>query len=128
MLSAVCVGTNNLAEAAQFYDTVLAEVDMVRLFENDIEVGYGTAGTQETTFWVLLPFNKKPATFGNGTQIMFKATSHEAVQAFHAAAITSGGKDEGLPGNRDYSEGYYGTYVRDLDGNKLHVFYLPTPM
>ncbi len=125
MLAAICVGTNDLTTATQFYDDVLATIEMVRLSENNIEVGYGNAETQEVTFWVLLPYDKQPATFGNGTQVMFKASSHEAVQAFHSAAITLGGQNEGLPGSRDYSEGYYGAYVRDLSGNKLHVFYLP---
>ena len=33
-------------------------------------------------------------------------------------------QDEGAPGLRDYAPGYYGAYCRDLDGNKLHVFYI----
>ncbi len=47
--------------------------------------------------------------------------------AFHAAALAAGGSDEGAPGPRpQYSETYYGAYVRDLDGNKLQaVCYAP---
>ena len=52
---------------------------------------------------------------------MFYADDKQAVQAFHEAILANGGSDEGAPGPRDYAEGYYGAYGRDLDGNKLHV-------
>jgi len=73
-------------------------------------------------FWVLKPFDGQAATFGNGTQVMFSAQAKEDIAAFHATALQQGGSDEGAPGPRDYSEGYYGAYVRDPDGNKLHVY------
>lgn len=121
MLTAVCVGTNNLKAAASFYDDVLAKINMYRTAENDVEVGYGTKG-QTPTFWVLKPYNKEDATVGNGSQVMFGAKNQESVSAFHATALALGGLDEGPPGLRNYAEGYFGAYVRDLDGNKLHVF------
>lgn len=124
MLSAVCIGTNNLDAARDFYDKLLATIGMVSLAENESEVGYGIAG-EESTFWVLLPYNKEPATFGNGSQVMFRASSPEIVNEFYNVAISCGSKDEGAPGPRHYAENYYGAYVRDLDHNKLHVFYLP---
>jgi predicted lactoylglutathione lyase len=71
---------------------------------------------------VLKPYDGQPATLGNGTQVIFKAANKDQVQAFHQAAISLGGKDEGGRGSRDYQQGYYGAYCRDLDGNKLHVF------
>ncbi|KAB7610529.1 VOC family protein [Amylibacter sp. SFDW26] len=124
MLFSVCVGTNDLAAAAAFYDGVMAVLNMERVAENDVEVGYG-AKEQDASFWVLKPFNKEPASFGNGSQVILRAESSDVVQAFHAKAMEMGGSDEGAPGPRDYAQGYYGAYARDLDGNKLHVFYLP---
>jgi len=118
------LGTNNLVKAGMFYDGVLATLSMVRLAENDIEIGYGVLA-QDPSFWILLPYNKKPASFGNGSQVMLRAKSPETVNDFYAAALKFGGQDEGPPGLRDYAEHYYGAYVRDLDGNKLHVFHLP---
>ena len=35
-------------------------------------------------------------------------------------ALAAGGQDEGAPGLRDFGPNYYGAYVRDLDGNKIH--------
>jgi hypothetical protein len=48
------------------------------------------------------------------------------VNAFHAAALSAGGKDEGGPGPRpEYTAEYYGAFVRDLDGNKIEAVFLP---
>ncbi len=124
MLAAICLGTNDLIKARVFYDHLLATLGMVRLIENDIEIGYGVLD-QDPSFWVLLPYNKKPANFGNGSQVMLRAQSPDIVNKFHSVALNAGGKDEGQPGPRDYADNYYGAYIRDLDGNKLHVFYLP---
>lgn len=124
MLIATCVGTNNLPLAGQFYDAVLETLNMHRMMENENEIGYSLEN-DDTVFYVLLPFNNEPATSGNGTQISFQANSPNIVDKFYNAAIKAGGKDEGKPGPRDYAEGFYGAYVRDLDGNKLHVFHIP---
>ncbi len=107
MLTATCVGTNDLERATNFYDHVLVELNMHRRVKNDVEIGYGTE-TQSPTFWVIKPFDKKNATVGNGSQVMFMATNQNAVTAFHAAALALGGTDEGKPGPRDYAEGYFG--------------------
>ncbi len=121
MLAGVCIGTNDLAAAGAFYDEVLAIVGFERQVTVEREIGYGAPGGR-TELWVLMPFNGEPATYGNGTQVMFTVPDEDGVRAFYEAVIRLGGTDEGAPGPRDYSEGYYGAYCRDLDGNKLHVF------
>jgi hypothetical protein len=35
----------------------------------------------------------------------------------------AGGKDNGKPGERDYTKGYYAAYVLDLDGNNIECLY-----
>ncbi|GAB2186071.1 VOC family protein [Roseibium sp. LAB1] len=120
MLSGVCIGANDLSAAGRFYDEVLATIGMKRVFSDPRELGYaGSDG--RTTLFVLLPFDEREATSGNGTQVMVYAPDAEAVRAFHAAALRCGGHDEGAPGPRSYHPEYYGAYVRDLDGNKLNV-------
>lgn len=126
MLSAVCLGSNDLARAAKFYDPVMATIGMERLVSETHELGYGRSGSNPI-LWVVSPYNEEPATFGNGTQVIFSTQDAETVAAFHATALSQGGIDEGAPGPRDYVPGYYGAYCRDLDGNKLHVsVILPT--
>ena len=73
-------------------------------------------------FYVYSPFNGEPATAGNGAMVAFVAPSPDAVDAAHAAGLARGGSDEGPPGPRPhYGDGYYGAYLRDPDGNKVHV-------
>lgn len=56
--------------------------------------------------------------------IAFLAPTEEAVSAAHAAGLAAGGTDEGEPGPRPrYGDGYFGAYLRDLDGNKVHIVY-----
>lgn len=120
MLSGVCVGTNDLGKAKAFYSQVLKTIGMSCLFSERHELGFGAEGG-DVTFWVVTPYNEQPATFGNGTQVMFKTKSKDAVIAFYEQALALGGVDEGAPGPRDYTPDYYGAYCRDLDGNKLHI-------
>jgi catechol 2,3-dioxygenase-like lactoylglutathione lyase family enzyme len=59
--------------------------------------------------------------------LAFQARDREAVQAFHAAALAAGGRDNGAPGERSYHPGYYGAFVLDPDGNNIEaVFHGPS--
>jgi predicted lactoylglutathione lyase len=58
---------------------------------------------------------------GNGVMVALSADSAGLVDAIYAKAIELGGSDEGPPGQR--GEGFYAAYFRDLDGNKLNIFY-----
>ena len=79
---------------------------------------------QPSSFWVGLPYNQLAASWGNGSMVAFAAQSRAAVDAAHAAAIAAGARDEGPPGYRpSYGPDYYGAYVRDPDGNKLHFVF-----
>jgi predicted lactoylglutathione lyase len=54
--------------------------------------------------------------------IAFPATSNETVDAFHAAALRFGFRDNGGPAERSvYHAGYYSAYVLDPDGNNVEV-------
>ncbi len=59
--------------------------------------------------------------------LAFLAEDRAAVVAFHEAAISAGGKDNGAPGERNqYHPGYYGAFVLDPDGNNVEaVFHGP---
>jgi catechol 2,3-dioxygenase-like lactoylglutathione lyase family enzyme len=54
--------------------------------------------------------------------LAFLAMDPETVDAFHAAAIEAGGRDNGAPGPRpQYHERYYAAYVLDPDGNNVEA-------
>ncbi len=59
--------------------------------------------------------------------LAFQAQSRERVDAFHAAALAAGGRDNGAPGERSYHPGYYAAFVLDPDGNNIEaVFHGPS--
>ncbi|GJL91328.1 VOC family protein [Hyphococcus sp.] len=116
------VGVPSIAEAAKFYDGLLATIGARNLAQNDAFAAYGDTSPM---FLVMLPFDKQAQTAGNGVHIGFKAPSREAVDAFHAHALKHNGTCEGAPGPR---EGYpnmdvYTAYVRDPFGNKLEIIF-----
>jgi catechol 2,3-dioxygenase-like lactoylglutathione lyase family enzyme len=130
LFSHVTVGTGDLERACRFYDRALAPLGLMRVHDQDDE-RIGTAacwGWPETLVsWIFAhtPFDGRPAAWANGFQISLKAADRASVQAFHAAGLAAGGHDEGAPGERAYRPGYYGAYLRDPDGNKLHAFWEP---
>ena len=55
--------------------------------------------------------------------LAFQAKDRAAVDAFYKAAVASGGKDNGAPGERPYHPGYYAAFVLDPDGNNIEAVY-----
>ena len=123
MIGYVMVGTNNLNDAITFYDKVLEVIGLDRneTIEDDY-AAYGAKGTKDIEFYVTKPFNKKDATFGNGTQITFLTSSRYHVDKFHEVGLKAGGTSEGSGGERPEGSGIYYSYLRDLDGNKICAF------
>ena len=119
MLLYTTVGTNDLDRAGRFYDAVLSALGYARQKEAQGEIGYAADGDVRCRFWVVEPFNREPATFGNGVTIALVAPNRAAVDAFHAAALAAGGTDEGAPGLRPFHASFYAAFVHDHDGNKL---------
>ncbi len=128
MFSHVTIGTNNLERTERFYDALLTPIGLV---QRKVTVDGGPkalcwvlTGHSLPRFYVYEPFDRAPASAGNGTMIAFLAASPVLVDKIHAAGIAAGGSDDGPPGLRlRYGEGYYGAYLRDPDGNKIHVVY-----
>jgi catechol 2,3-dioxygenase-like lactoylglutathione lyase family enzyme len=121
MFSHVTIGTHDLNRAIVFYDAVLAPLGIERVSSKYPNWAAWHRPGEALKLWVGRPFNGLPASCGNGCMTAFTAPSRTAVDAAYAAAIAAGGLDEGPPGPRaHYAPDYYGAYVRDLDGNKLH--------
>jgi catechol 2,3-dioxygenase-like lactoylglutathione lyase family enzyme len=121
MIGYVTIGTNDLARAAAFYDALLGEIGAKRMMENEQFIAW-SVGHDAPGLGVTKPFDKKPATIGNGVMVALQAKNAAQVDALHRKALELGGTDEGAPGAR--FEGFYAGYFRDLDGNKLNVFFM----
>ncbi len=119
MIGYVTLGTNRFEEAAKYYDELFSVIGAGRAFETESFIAWST-GPKSPALSIALPFNKEPATIGNGVMVAIAASSTDKVDAIHAKAIELGGTDEGAPGIR--LNNFYAGYFRDLDGNKLNAF------
>jgi catechol 2,3-dioxygenase-like lactoylglutathione lyase family enzyme len=120
VLSHLSFGVADLAMAAAFYDGVLAALGYARAWSNEDGVGYGVVGGNDRL--ALFAQADRPSPPGPGFHLAFEAPTRAAVDAFHAAALRLGGRDEGGPGVRPhYSPTYYAAFVTDLDGHKLET-------
>ncbi|MFZ5656832.1 MAG: VOC family protein [Pseudomonadota bacterium] len=122
MIAYTTLGTNDLDRAARFYDELLAVIGGKRMME---EAGYYIAygnSKEGAGLGITVPFNKEPATAGNGTMVALEAKDRAQVDALYAKALELGGTDEGAPGER--FPGFYAAYFRDLDGNKLNICHM----
>ena len=125
MIGYVTVGTNNLERATAFYDQLFAVIGADRFMEEDTFVAWAVA-PDTPGFAATIPYDGNPATVGNGTMVALAVDSKELVHAVYEKAIELGGTDEGPPGPR--SDNFYAGYFRDLDGNKLDVFWATQDM
>ena len=99
-----------------------SDLDVARM-EHPGAVAYGRVYPE---FWVQVPIDGGAPSVGNGTHIGFFAASIAEVDAFHAAALAAGARDDGAPGPRtEYGAQYYGCFVRDLDGHKIEASVVP---
>ena len=98
MIHHLSFGVADIERAASFSDAVLAPLGYVRVWEavSPKGVGYGTPGSDDA-FAIKLASDCARAP-GPGFHVAFAAPSREAVHAFHAAALTNGGRCNGPPG------------------------------
>ena len=125
MIGYALVGSNDMEKAAAFYDAFFATMGVSRLFVSPRGGIVFGSSWDSPMFGVNTPFDENPATVGNGSMVAFAAGSRANVDKLHAKALALGGIDEGAPGLRGPEEfGFYGSYCRDLDGNKLCAFHV----
>ena len=117
MIGYVSVGTNDIKRAAAYYDKLMAEMGAKRIMDFGTFIVW-SSGKGKAAFAVAEPYNKMPATVGNGVMVAFDVSEPAKVDAMYKKAMELGGSDEGPPGDR--GDNYYGAYFRDLDGNKLN--------
>ena len=116
MIGYTLLGVKDIAKAEQFYTSVLGELGAKLVMGMDRIKLFGT-GPGAPMFGVCLPHDEKPASAGNGTMVAISCDSTAKVDAAYKKARDLGAADEGAPGQR--GPGFYGAYIRDLDGNKV---------
>ena len=123
MIGYMMFGTNDLLKSSSFYDKVLAPLEILKTDIDESYIGYANKSSpREVIFYITKPFDKKKATFGNGTMLALKAKSENIVDECHSISLKNKAINEGFPGIREgYGDRYY-SYIRDLDNNKVCIF------
>lgn len=123
MIDHIGFAVGDLPRSRAFYERALAPLGIALMMEIPPEkteaggtaLGFGKAG--KPFFWIA--DNER---VGQGTHIAFVADDRATVDAFHAAALAAGGKDNGAPGIRaHYHPDYYGAFVLDPDGMNIEA-------
>lgn len=128
MLHHVSLGVTDIERAVAFYDAVLAPLGYVRVWSDldgdDAAVGYGAPGGGDKLALKQRAGAQPP---GQGFHLALAAPNRAAVDAFHAAALLHGGRDDGAPGLRPhYGPHYYAAFVVDPYGHRIEaVIYTP---
>lgn len=120
MFDHISIGVRDVARTKRFYDAVLEPLGYRRLSEDAGTLGDGSG---KVALWIGKVDRPVPADEGSNLHFCFAAPSRKAVDAFHSAAINSGGRDNGAPGLRqDYGPSYYAAFVIDPDGYRIEAY------
>ena len=119
MIDHVSVPVRDLTASAAFYERLLAPLGYTRMVNRPATIGFGKKYPE---FWINLRADMPAIPADTGTHICLRASSEDAVRAFHAIALEHGGKSDGEPGPRQAAlTTYYGAFVKDPDGNKIEA-------
>jgi catechol 2,3-dioxygenase-like lactoylglutathione lyase family enzyme len=121
MIDHTGIAVSDFETSKRFYDKAMAPLgaSLVMTVPKEYTGGINVAGygRDRPVFW--LNDSKKP---NDTLHVAFTARSRAEVDAFHAAALAAGGKDNGGPGLRPhYHPNYYGAFVFDPDGNNVEA-------
>jgi catechol 2,3-dioxygenase-like lactoylglutathione lyase family enzyme len=122
MLDHIGLAVADFDRARAFYRAALKPLGLGVVMEvtaeesgGDAHAGFGDEG--KPFFWIGTRANAK-----GGAHVAFAAQTRAEVDAFYAAAIAAGGRDNGAPGLRPhYHPNYYGAFVYDPDGNNIEA-------
>jgi catechol 2,3-dioxygenase-like lactoylglutathione lyase family enzyme len=120
MLDHVSIGVRDVAKAKRFYDAVLGPLGYKCLSEGEGSLGYGR---DAVVLWIGAAERPVASDPKSGLHFCFSAPTRKSVDAFHAAALKTGGHDNGKPGLRkDYGPNYYAAFVVDPEGYRIEAY------
>ena len=114
MLDHISLRVQDFTRALAFYKAALVPIGYRVAMEYPGGAGLGEPGKPD--LWLSLTDKQL-----HPTHVAFR-TDRASVDAFHAAALAAGGKDNGKPGPRpNYGPHYYAAFVKDTEGNNIEV-------
>jgi catechol 2,3-dioxygenase-like lactoylglutathione lyase family enzyme len=121
MIDHVSIGVRNVPASKRFYDAALQPLGYKCLSDSSASLGYGA---RAPALWVNAAERPVSADTRSGLHFCFSAPNRKSVDAFHAAGLAAGGRDNGPPGLRaDYGAGYYAAFLIDPDGYRLEAYF-----
>ncbi|KGF68138.1 hypothetical protein LL06_18275 [Hoeflea sp. BAL378] len=117
----ISLKTTNIEETQRFYEAALAALGINRKFYIErAKGGIAGFGRERVEFFIGAVEGSKPTP----VHLAFRADDRRQVEAFHAAALTAGGTDNGAPGIRPkYHDTYYAAFVIDPAGNNIEAVF-----
>ena len=116
MLDHVTLNVRDFDASRRFYEAALRPLGYSVQFEGD---GRAALGTGEGASDVWIAARGEPSA---PVHVALACPNRAAVDAFYAAALDAGGRDNGAPGLRaPYHESYYAAYALDPDGNNIEA-------
>jgi catechol 2,3-dioxygenase-like lactoylglutathione lyase family enzyme len=120
MIDHVSIGVRDLVRTKRFYEAALQPLGYRCLSEASGSLGFGR---DAVAFWVSVVERPVVADKDSGLHFCFTAPTRNSVNAFHAAALGAGGRDNGKPGVRaEYDPNYYAAFVIDPDGYRIEAY------
>ncbi len=122
MIDHTGVSVSDFRVSRDFYAKALAPLGYEVIGEFSAEVtghtdvaGFGVPPKPD--FWIGAGVPNRPV-----IHVAFRAHTRAQVDAFYAAAMAAGGRDNGAPGLRPhYHPNYYGAFVLDPDGHNIEA-------
>ena len=111
----VAVNVADWDRAKRFYEGVLGPLGYRVVYEEQGALAYFADANG-------LDFGMGRRDPVGGAHVAFECEDRPTVDAFYAAAMAAGGRDNGPPGLRpQYAPDYYAAYVLDPDGNNIEA-------
>jgi catechol 2,3-dioxygenase-like lactoylglutathione lyase family enzyme len=105
MLTYITIGTNDLQRAAAFMTLFLTCLAIHVCLPGPRTGQWGDENNPDEgfSFCICPPFDRQPATAGNGTMFAFRAANAELVRRFHAAGLLAGGRMKACQGHEPHT-------------------------
>jgi catechol 2,3-dioxygenase-like lactoylglutathione lyase family enzyme len=120
MIGYTTIGVSDMERAKKFYCDLFEEKGAKVVIDAGRIAFIGTK-RGEPMLAVCEPYDGGACNPGNGVMIAFPIEEKQEADRLHARALELGATCDGPPGQR-IPDRFYGSYVRDPDGNKLCFF------
>ncbi len=123
MLDHVSITVSDMSSARLFYDAIFEVLGHPCVRRDADVIGFGVRnGPDDDSHTYISVVSTGEAVGADRRHWCFRAPNRIAVEAFHAAGLATGGRDDGVPGlRRHYHDSYYAAFLLDPDGNRIEA-------